>query len=290
MFAQCNINQATDQCAIMHTKGWLYCWVAKHNSSVEFAQGLASNLQKETIYETIRESEEIFFSLLFTQGDRKTAVLLGCNPRSSAAMSTFKKILRWAKLNGLSLEIRPNINTDDAEATQLLVELGLPQAHPSGGKGTSSAKEGQKAESHQHELENTKETPKVPFWKKLFGRNEQPPNDQPKEASRATPSNEPPNLMLIIYDSAPIHKEAFVQSVLKSLHIPNGSDTQIAAHQNNDAQNLEMTLPFAIGLATRYLKEKSLQLQVDSTTYERFKVTSPLETIQGHAIAFFAKP
>jgi hypothetical protein len=205
-------------------------------------------------------------------------------------MSTFKKTLRWAKLNGLSLEIGPNIMTDDSEARQLLVELGLSQAHPGMDKAMSSAKEARKVESQQQEHAKTTETPRIPFWKKLFGRNEQPPNDQPKEASRPIRSDELPNLLLIIYDSAPIHKEAFVQSVLKSLHISMGSDTQIAAHQNNDAQTLETTLPFAIGLATRYLKERSLQLQIDSTIYERFKVASPLETIQGHAIALFAKP
>jgi hypothetical protein len=145
MFAQYDIKQVTDHCAIMHTKGWLYCWLSKHNSSVEFGQGLVKSLQKKPIYETIRKSDEIFFNLLFTRGDKKTAIVLGCNPRSSQGMSLFKQTLQWAKISGLSLEIAPNITTDDGETRQLLVELGLSQSHP----GVIKA---------------------IPFWKKLFGR------------------------------------------------------------------------------------------------------------------------
>ena len=175
MFAQCNINQATDQCAIMHAKEWLYCWVSKHNSTVEFTQGLVQNLQKTPIYETIRESEEVFFSLLFTQGDRKTAIVLGCNPRSSDGVAIFKKTLRWAKLNGLSLEIAPNIVLDDGETQRLLVELGLSQAHPGVAKTIPSVKESERAESRSHEGARMTETPRTPFLKKLFGRNKEGP-------------------------------------------------------------------------------------------------------------------
>ena len=64
MFAQCTVEQATDECAVMHTKGWLFCWVATHNSSVEFAQGLVKTLREVPIYETIRESQDLLFSLL----------------------------------------------------------------------------------------------------------------------------------------------------------------------------------------------------------------------------------
>jgi hypothetical protein len=60
-------------------------------------------------------------------------------------MSLFKQTLQWAKINGLSLEIAPNITTDDGETRQLLVELGLSQSHPGAIKA-------------------------IPFWKKLFGR------------------------------------------------------------------------------------------------------------------------
>jgi hypothetical protein len=126
MFAQYDIKQATDHCAIMHTKGWLYCWLSKHNSSVEFGQGLVKSLQKKPIYETIRKSDEIFFNLLFTRGDKKTAIVLGCNPRSSQGMSLFKQTLQWAKINGLSLEIAPNITTDDGETR---IRARLKQSH-----------------------------------------------------------------------------------------------------------------------------------------------------------------
>ncbi len=145
MFAQYDMRQATDHCAIMHTKGWLYCWLSKHNSSIEFGQGLVKSLQKKPIYETMRKSDEIFFNLLFTRGDKKTAIFLGCNPRSSQGMFLFKQTLRWAKTNGLSLEIPANITTDDDETRHLLVELGPSQSHPGAIK-------------------------PIPFWKKLFRR------------------------------------------------------------------------------------------------------------------------
>jgi hypothetical protein len=60
-------------------------------------------------------------------------------------MSLFKQTLQWAKISGLSLEIAPNITTDDGETRQLLVELGLSESHPGAIKA-------------------------IPFWKKLFGR------------------------------------------------------------------------------------------------------------------------
>lgn len=145
MFAQYDIKQVTDHCAIMHTKGWLYCWLSKHNSSVEFGQGLVKSLQKKPIYETIRKSDEIFFNLLFTRGDKKTAILLGCDPRSPQGMYLFNQTLRWAKIKGLSLETAPNITTDDREARQLLVELGLSQSH----RGAIKA---------------------IPSWKEVFGK------------------------------------------------------------------------------------------------------------------------
>ena len=130
MFAQYDVRQVTDHCAIMHTKGWLYCWLSKHNSSVEFGQGLVKSLQKGPIYEKLRTSDEIFFNVLFTRGDKKTAIVLGCNPRSSQGMSLFRQTLQWAKISGLSLEIAPNLTTVDGETRQLLVELDLSQSHP----------------------------------------------------------------------------------------------------------------------------------------------------------------
>lgn len=130
MFVQCNVDQATDHCAAMHVKGWLFCWLSKHNTPVEFSQGLVQSLRKTPIYETIRVSEDLSFSLLYTAGDHKTAVVLGCDPRSSEGMSTFNRTLEWAKLNELALEIAPNITDYDEQTRHLLAELGLSTAHP----------------------------------------------------------------------------------------------------------------------------------------------------------------
>ena len=146
MFVQWDVDQATDKCAIMQVEGWLYCWLSKHNTSSELTHELVKSFQEEPIYATFRESEDIVLNLLFTKGDRKTSILLGCNPRSSDGMSMFKKTLHWAKPNGLSIEIAPNIQVDDAETQHLLLELGLSQSTPGAIKAN-------------------------PFWKKLFGRN-----------------------------------------------------------------------------------------------------------------------
>lgn len=254
MFVQCNVNQATDECATMHMKGWLFCWLSKHNCPAEFAQGLVQSLQKTSFYETIRVSEDVFFSLLYTAGDHKTAVVLGCDQRSSEGMSTFKRALQWAKLNELSLEIAPNITDYDEQTRHLIADLGLSTAHPAATKSAAPS-------TKQHVM----------------------------DVLPATSSEVFPDLLLIIYNSPPMNKDAFVQSVLKSLHISIGSKTSVAAHQYNNAQTLETVLPFAIGLATRYLKEQSLELEMDRTVYEQFRVVSPIEAIQGYALAMFAK-
>lgn len=131
---------------------------------------------------------------------------------------------------------------------------------------------------------------RLQFWNKIFGRNEHPLSNRPKETSVSAKFADLPNLLLIIHDGAPTQEDTFIQSVLKNLHILIGSDTQIATLQNHDAKSLESTLPFAIGQGTKYLKERSLQLQANPTIYEKFKLSSPSETIQGLAVALFAKP
>lgn len=108
MFLQLDVNQATDHCAAIHVKGWLFCWLSKHGSSTEFPQQLISSMRSAPTYDTIRDREDVFFSLIFTTGDSKTTVVLGCNPSSPRAMSVFKQTLQWAKLIGLSIEIAPN--------------------------------------------------------------------------------------------------------------------------------------------------------------------------------------
>ena len=130
MFLQLNVNQATDHCAAMHVKGWLFCWLSKHGSSTEFTQQLISSMRSTPTYDMIRDSEDVFFSLIFTAGDSKTTVVLGCNPSSPRAMSVFKQTLQWANPSGLSIEIAPNRTDYDEQTRHLLAELGVSPVHP----------------------------------------------------------------------------------------------------------------------------------------------------------------
>jgi hypothetical protein len=76
---------------------------------------------------------------------------------------------------------------------------------------------------------------------------------------------------------------------MTNLHVPIGPDTQIAAHQSHNAERIETATGFAVALATRYLRQRSMELQVDRTVYEKFKTGSPLEDIQGFIFRFYAK-
>jgi len=105
----------------------------------------------------------------------------------------------------------------------------------------------------------------------------------------ATSSGIFPDLVLIIYDNAPLYKEAFVQSLIKNLNIPVGPHTEVAAHQTHNAQTPETAVGFAVPLATRYLNQRSLDLQLDRTEYERFQSGSPLESIHGYLFRIYAK-
>jgi hypothetical protein len=177
MFAQYDVKQVTDHCVIMHTKGWLYCWLSKHDSSVEFAQGLVKSFQKNPIYEELRKSDEIFFNLIFTRGDKKTTIVLGFNPRSLPGMFLFKQTLQWAKINGLSLEIAPNITTDDSETRQLLVDLDLSQSHlgvlKDAGKVTQNISHGTQmqrtSERQARSLSRPKSKNPSEIWEKAVG-------------------------------------------------------------------------------------------------------------------------
>jgi len=129
MFVQWDASQATDQCATMHVKGWLFCWLSRHNCSVEFTQRLQESLRQTDIYQTIRRSDNVRLGCLYTTGDRKATVILGCDPRSSEGLCAFKRALQWAKVNELSLEIAPNRGDYDEETRQLLTGIGLSTAH-----------------------------------------------------------------------------------------------------------------------------------------------------------------
>lgn len=104
-----------------------------------------------------------------------------------------------------------------------------------------------------------------------------------------------PSLLLIVYDSTPENKDAFVHSVLNSLHSPLIPGALIDLHQYDYAQSLEHALPFAIALATRYAKENpyfnkySLDLDVDRTIYEKVKRASSTKIIHGHVFMMFFK-
>ena len=100
--------------------------------------------------------------------------------------------------------------------------------------------------------------------------------------SAPPPSEDVPDLLLIVHDNPVVSKQALVQSLVKHLHITVGQGTAWAVHHSPNAQALERALPYAVALAGRYLKERSLELDVSRTVYEHFKSASPLEEIQGY--------
>ena len=98
-----------------------------------------------------------------------------------------------------------------------------------------------------------------------------------------------PDPVLIVYDNAPLDKDAFVRSLITNLHILVGPHTEVAAHQTHNAQTAETAVGFAVPLARRYLDRRSLEFQLDRTEYERFQSGSPLETIHGYLFRVYAK-
>jgi hypothetical protein len=142
------------------------------------------------------------------------------------------------------------------------------------------------------------------FLRKLFGSRKSEKNEHGedvtdvgfKEKEKLTEANKDlPSLVLIVCDNLPENKDAFVQSVLKSLQSPVSPGALIDLHQYNNAQTTEHAVPFAVALATRYPKEHphfmehSLELDVDRTIYEKVKTGTPTRVIQSHVFLMFFK-
>lgn len=293
MFVQCNRDQAMSECAIMHTKGWLFCWFVAENTSVTFAQGLVESLQKVSVYDTLGDSEDVLVSSpIYTQGDSSTSFIVGCNPASCDGVSAFNKVLEWAKLRSLSLVFAPNIPATDKHTQRLLLELGAAQARSFSAleKGPSSPLERDRVAQPQHDGRNdTSKQPSehISLWNRLFHCGKRPRRNELREAVGSRDCSTIPDLLLVLYNRAPADRDRFIDSVLRNLHIATGPETQIAAHLTDSAGTLETAMAYAVAIGGRYLAERSLKLQTDRTICEHFSVSSSLEHVEGHAFAIF---
>lgn len=88
-----------------------------------------------------------------------------------------------------------------------------------------------------------------------------------------------------------IDKDAFFKSLFGDLHVSVGPATIIAYYQDSDAAILTDVLPHALVVAMKHLRQRSLELDADRTTYEPFESRSPQETkpIRGHIFRMYAK-
>ena len=101
-----------------------------------------------------------------------------------------------------------------------------------------------------------------------------------------------PELLLIISDTQPKHKDAFIKSLLYDLHISVVSNTIIALHSSPHAPILDGLWPDVTVLAHKYLEQRSLDFDLDRTIYQDFQSYSPEEQkpICGHIFHIFGKP